>query len=427
MSGSKRVAVEPKSYEVPVVVTGVSFRTLDVAGREMLAQKAARPAELGASLVRDGVAREAAVVSTCNRFEVISVGGHVALIREALRKYFGADLFTDRVVYQHSDEAAVRHVYRVAASLDSMVLGEAQILGQVKQAYRDAVAAASVGPQLHHLFQSAFHVAKRVRANTDVAQHGVSVSYVAVRLAQQIFSDLSDTAVLVVGSGEMAELAALHLRAQGCGKIVVANRTLERAAELAARFGGSAISLSDIARVIDEVDIVIGSIAIDRPIIGRQLIAARQRERALFLIDLGLPRNFAAELDELDEVYLYNIDDLAVIAQENKSLREVAAKEAELVIDHGLLQFERWRTRLLAKPELVDIRAKVQAICTAELMEALSATSDESREEVVRQTAYAISQKVAHELTEVLERQRGVARDEDGIYPYLIVSHTKSK
>jgi glutamyl-tRNA reductase len=147
----------------------------------------------------------------------------------------------------------------------------------------------------------------------------------------------------------------------------------------------------------------------------------------LFLIDLGLPRNFAAELDELDEVYLYNIDDLAVIAQENKSLREVAAKEAELVIDHGLLQFERWRTRLLAKPELVDIRAKVQAICTAELMEALSATSDESREEVVRQTAYAISQKVAHELTEVLERQRGVARDEDGIYPYLIVSHTKSK
>jgi glutamyl-tRNA reductase len=405
----------------------VSFRTLDVAGRELLAQKAAQPAALGALLVHDGVAHEAAVISTCNRFEVVSAGGDADIIKEALRGYFGAALFIDSVVYQHCDEAAVQHVYRVAASLDSMVLGEAQILGQVKQAYRDAVAAKSVGPQLHHLFQSAFHVAKRVRSNTDVSQHGVSVSYVAVRLAQQIFSDLSDTAVLVVGSGEMAELAALHLRAQGCGKIVVANRTLERAAELAARFGGSAISLSDIARVIDEVDIVIGSIAIDRPIIGQQLIAARKRERALFLIDLGVPRNFAAELDEIDEVYLYNIDDLAVIAQENKALREVAAKEAELVIDYGLLQFERWRTRLLAKPELIDIRAKVQAICLAELTEALSAASEESKEEFARQTAYAISQKVAHELTEVLERQRGVAQDEDSVYPYLIVSHTISK
>jgi glutamyl-tRNA reductase len=408
-------------------VTGVSFRTLDVAGRELLAQKASQPAALGASLFRDGVAREVAVISTCNRFEVVSAGGDAALMREALRKYFGSSLFTDSVVYQHCDEAAVRHVYRVASSLDSMVLGEAQILGQVKQAYRDAIAAESVGTQLHHLFQSAFHVAKRVRSHTDVSQHGVSVSYVAVRLAQQIFSDLSKTSVLVVGSGEMAELSALHLCSQGCGKIIVANRTLERAADLAARFGGSAISLGDIDRVLDEVDIVIGSISIDRPIIGRSLIASRKRERPLFLIDLGLPRNFAPELDELDEVYLYNIDDLAVIAQENKALREVAAQEAELVIDHGLLQFERWRTRLLAKPELLDVRAKVQAICLAELMEVMAGASAESREEAARQAAYSISQKVAHELTEVLERQKGVSQDDDGFYPYLIVSHTKSK
>lgn len=410
-------------YAVSLAVTGVSFRTLDVAGRELVAQRAAQPAELSRKLVADGVAQEAVVLSTCNRFEVVTAGANAALVRSFLTTFFGPGAFPPEAIYQHSDKAAVSHVYRVASSLDSMVLGEAQILGQVKQAYRQAVDVSSVGTQLHHLFQSAFHVAKRVRSHTDISQHGVSVSYVAVRLAQQIFSDLSETSVLVVGSGEMAELSVLHLCAQGCTKITVANRTLERAADLAERFGGSAVALGDIDKVISEVDIVIGSIAIDKPILGRSLISSRKGERPIFLIDLGVPRNFTPDIADLDGVYLYNIDDLASIAKENQALREAAAQEAELVISHGLLQFERWRTRLEMKPELLDLRAKVQAICLEEVAQFMTEVTAHDQGEVAARMSHSLSQKIAHELTRVLERQTGVLNSEDdGEYPFLIVS-----
>jgi glutamyl-tRNA reductase len=414
---------QQREYDVPLAVTGVSFRTLDVAGRELVAQRAAQPAELSRKIVGEGIAQEAIVLSTCNRFEVVTAGGNAALVRSFLTTFFGAGAFPAEAIYQHSDQEAVYHVYRVAASLDSMVVGEAQILGQVKQAYREAVAVSSVGTQLHHLFQSAFHVAKRVRSHTDISQHGVSVSYVAVRLAQQIFSDLSETSVLVVGSGEMAELSVLHLCAQGCSKITVANRTLERAADLAERFGGSAVSLGDIDRVISEVDIVIGSIAIDKPILGRSLLSSRKDGRPIFLIDLGVPRNFTPDIAELDGVYLYNIDDLASIAKENQALREAAAQEAELVISHGLLQFERWRSRLQMKPELLDLRAKVQAICLEEVAQFMTEVTAHDQGEVAARMSHSLSQKIAHELTRVLERQTGVLNSEDdGEYPFLIVS-----
>jgi glutamyl-tRNA reductase len=409
-------------YDVPLSVTGVSFRTLDVAGRELVAQRAAQPGELAQKIVGEGVAHEAVVISTCNRFEVVAAGANAAELRAFLTGLFGAGALPAEAIYQHIDQDAVRHLYRVASSLDSMVVGEAQILGQVKQAYKDAVRRDSVGTHLHHLFQSGFHVAKRVRAHTDISQHGVSVSYVAVRLAQQIFSDLSDTSVLIIGSGEMAELSVLHLRAQGCTRITVANRTLERATDLAERFGGSAISLSDIDKVIDEVDIAIGSISIDKPILGRALLTTRKVERPLFLIDLGVPRNFTPDLAELDGVYLYNIDDLATIAQENKALREAAAQEADLVISHGLLQFERWRSRLSMKPELLDLRAKVQAICLEEVAQMMTDITSSNQGEVAARMAHSVSQKISHELTRLLERQSGIAVDEDGLYPFLIVS-----
>lgn len=413
-------------YEVPLSVTGVSFRTLDVAGRELVAQRASQPAELAKRVVAEGVAQEAVVVSTCNRFEVVTSGANAALVRSFLTTFFGPGAIPAEAIYQHVDQEAVRHVYRVASSLDSMVVGEAQILGQVKQAYKAAVGVSSVGTQLHHLFQSAFHVAKRVRSHTDISQHGVSVSYVAVRLAQQIFSDLSDTAVLIIGSGEMAELSVLHLCAQGCTKITVANRTLERATDLAERFGGSAVSLGDIDKVIGEVDIVIGSIAIDKPILGRSLLASRKDERPLFLIDLGVPRNFTPDIGDLDGVYLYNIDDLATIAQENQALREAAAQEAELVIAHGMLQFERWRSKLHMKPELIDLRAKVQAICLEEVAQFMTeVTAHDQQGEVAARMSHSLSQKIAHELTRVLERHTGVSTDEDGAYPFLIVSKTE--
>jgi glutamyl-tRNA reductase len=301
-----------------------------------------------------------------------------------------------------------------------MVLGEGQILGQVKRAYQQAVEAGSVGSYLHHLFQSAFRVAKKVHTHTDIAQNGVSLSYVAVRLAQQIFSELADTTVLIIGSGEMAELAALHLCSHGCQKIVVANRTVERAAQLAERFGGLAVSLSDVDRAIDQADIVIGSISIDRPILTKASVRARKASKPLFLIDLGVPRNFSPALAEQDNLYLYNIDDLAAIAAENKALREDAAKEADIVIEHGLMHFERWRTRLEAKPTIVDVRGRIQDICDAELRAAVGASGALSQEHI-QQIAHSISQKIGHELTSMLERHIGARAVDDEEPPFLIV------
>jgi len=407
-------------YDPAVIVTGVSFRTLDVAGREALARKVPEPEKLALRLVEQGLAREAAVISTCNRFEVLSVGGEGGGIRaffEALLEQRGAH---NGPLYQLQDQKAVRHLYRVSSSLDSMVVGEAQILGQVKDAYQRAVEAGSVGSHLHHIFQSAFTVAKRVRAHTEVSQHGVSVSYVAVRLAQQIFSDLSGVSVLIVGGGEMAELAALHLCSHGCSRIMVANRTVERAAQLAERFGGVAVALGDVARVLDQADIVIGSISIDRPILSRASLQGRRSDKPLFLIDLGMPRNFAPELAERESVYLYNLDDLAGIAAENRALREAAASEAELIIDYGLVQFERWRAKLAAQPELLDLRARVQAICSAEVVRILG-NSVEAQGKGAEQLAHAISQKVAHELSSLLERHRGISPDEESSPPFLLV------
>ena len=406
-----------EAYEPRVVLTGVSYKTLNVDGRERLARAIPVPELLAERVVREGLAMEAAVISTCNRFEIVSVGGEGGGIRRFFESLLGSATNPTDVLYQYLDDSAVRHLYRVSSSLDSMILGEAQILGQVKKAYQRAIEVGSVGSHLHHLFQSAFNVAKKVRAHTDVSQHGVSVSYVAVRLAEQIFSALENTTVLILGSGEMAELAALHLCSRGCRRIIVANRTVEKAAQLAERFGGSAVSLSDVDRVLDQADIVIGSISIDKPILSRSALRARKGDRPLFLIDLGVPRNFASDLAEMDSVYLYNIDDLAGIADENRALREAAAQDAELIIEYGLAQFERWRLKLVAQPEIVDLRAAVHQICATEVSRLL-ANQEGMDHGAVEQLAHTISQKIAHELTKLVEHR---IKEEDESTPLIIV------
>lgn len=413
------------SYQPSVLVTGVSYRTLSVEWREKLTQAAPRPEALAETLVKKRVVDEAAVLSTCNRFEIVSVGGEGGGIKTFFESLLGQTSTMGDALYQYRDATAVRHLYRVSSSLDSMVLGEAQILGQVKRAYHQAVEHGSVGSHLHHLFQSAFHVAKKVRSHTDVSSHGVSLSYVAVRLAQQIFADLSDVSVVVIGSGEMAELAVLHLCSHGCTKIVVANRTLERASALAERVGGLAVSLSDLDRVLDTADIVIGSISIDRPIMAVSGVTSRRRRRPLFLIDLGMPRNFAPDLAQVDDVYLYNIDDLAAVAAENQALREAAAKDAEIVIEYGLMQFERWRKKIAIQPELVDLRQTVEQICAQGVAEGLAGVQGEDGVSRSAQIAHAISQKINHELTGLLQRHMGLDPVSDtDVAPFVLVPVT---
>lgn len=412
------------AYEPRLVLTGVSYKTLTIDGRERLARAIPEPELLAERVVREGLATEAAVISTCNRFEIVSVGGEGGGIRRFFESLIGSASNPDDVLYQYLDDSAVRHLYRVSSSLDSMIVGEAQILGQVKKAYQRAIEVGSVGSHLHHLFQSAFNVAKKVRAHTDIAQHGVSVSYVAVRLAEQIFSDLGTATVLIFGSGEMAELAALHLCSRGCRKIIVANRTVEKAAQLAERFGGSAVSLGDVDRVLDQADIVIGSISIDKPIVTRAALRSRQGDRPLFLIDLGVPRNFSPELAELDSVYLYNIDDLSGIADENRALREAAAQEAELIIEYGLAQFERWRQKRVAQPEIVDLRERVREICEREVRELLG-SAELATDETAERLAHAISQKISHELTRVIEQRQG-GSDDEGAPVIILPGQSKS-
>lgn len=406
-----------------VSLTGVSFRTLGIEGREVLASSGTRPGELARRIVDSGTAAEAAVISTCNRFEVLTVGDGSDSRTTALFEELMGQKLSSETLYHLSDASAVKHLYRVASSLDSMVVGEQQILGQVKEAYRQAVESGSVGAYLHHLFQSAFSIAKRVRSNTGVAQDGVSVSYVAVRLAQQIFEDLAAQTVLIIGSGQMAELAVLHLCTHGCRKIVVANRTLARAAELADRFGGSAVSLDDVPKVLAQADIVIGSIAADRAIVDVEHIRQMKRSTPIFLIDLGVPRNFSPNLANLDSVYLYNIDDLSTIANETRALREEAMKEAEIIIDYGLVQFDRWRQKVATQPEIVDFRARVRSVCEAELREIIegSANSDET-EKILDRLAYRISQKLSHDVTKVLNNN---SVDEDELPCVIVVPTTK--
>lgn len=418
MSNTLSIMEQTSHYDPRVVLTGVSFRTLDVSGREHIARKIPQPEVLAQRIVQDGLASEAAVISTCNRFEILSVGGEGGGIRSFFSSLLDLERSPKDVLYQYLDASAVKHLYRVSASLDSMVLGEAQILGQVKHAYKRAVETGSVGSHLHHLFQSAFHVAKKVRAHTDIAHHGVSVSYIAVRLAQQIFADLASSTVVIIGSGEMAELSALHLCSHGCRKIIVANRTVERAAELAERFGGAAVSLGDLDQVIDQADIVISSISIDRPVVTRASLTGRSNDKPIFLIDLGVPRNISPDLADVDSVYLYNIDDLAAIADENRTLREAAAKDAELVIEYGLLQFERWRAKVRAKPEIVDLRQRVSTICDAEVRAALGGFAKQ-HPEVAARLGYSISQKLAHELVELMHKQ--VISDDECYQPLSVI------
>ncbi len=375
-----------ETYKPEIGVIGCNFRTLSVSGREVLAQWRASAEEWLQTAVAAGRLAEAALISTCNRFEVIVAGAGAA--EHAHREL--AQRVPAETIYAHRNRDAVRHLYRVAASLDSLVVGESQILGQVKASYERAQELGLVRKYLHHLFQGAFSTAKRVRTHTEVADYGVSVSYVAVQLARQMFGPLTKSRAAIIGSGEVAELVALHLGAAGCTDIIVANRTIQRASELAARCGGLAVPLEEIPRLIREVDIIVGSISIDRPILEAKTIRAARRARPLFLIDLGVPRNFSEAVRSVPGVYLAGVDDLATIADRNRALREEAALEAGVVIDYGVHQFERWLQRVENEPSLLSLREQVRVIVAGELAEV--GVTEEQGHDLVRR----VTERITH-------------------------------
>jgi len=265
----------------------------------------------------------------------------------------------DEFLYRHEERDAVRHVFRVATGLDSMVLGEPQILGQVKDAYQQARLAHALKAPMDRLLQHTFAVAKRVRTDTRIGAHTVSVAFTAVRLAEQVFTDLEQACILLIGAGDTIELAARHLTERHARRLIVANRTLETAQDLAGRYGGYAVALADLPQHLAEADIVISSTAARQPIVTRAMVGqamASRRRKPMFMVDIAVPRDIEESVAELPDVYLYGIDDLRQVIDDNRRSRETAAREADAIIDLQVDRYMAWRRALTTKNPALDMR-----------------------------------------------------------------------
>ncbi len=392
-----------------LLALGVNHHTAPVEIREKVAFAPEKLAQALGEVTGHGAAHEAAILSTCNRTEVYCnleptndmrliewFCDHHRLQRDALQPY----------LYRHPDQDAVKHAFRVAAGLDSMILGEPQILGQMKDAFAEAHKAGTTGKILNRLFQQTFAVAKQVRTDTAIGASAVSVASAAVVLAKQIFDSLAQQTVLLIGAGDMIELCARHLKEQGVGHMIVANRTLERAELLAEPYGAEAISLAEIGQRLADADIVISSTASQLPILGKGAVERAlktRKHRPMFMVDIAVPRDIEAEVAELGDVYLYTIDDLQGVVQENRQSREAAAREAEKIIDVQVLNFMHWIRGLDAVPTIRALREQADAVRERELKRARAMLArGADPEKVLAQLARALTNKFTHAPTDAL-------------------------
>ncbi len=387
-------------------VAGLSHRTAPLDVREQLALEADKLREVLADLAGSGVCSELMVLSTCNRVEVYGVADVAGEARDAAFRRMGAQKGMDLrvlepLLYTTTGADAVRHAFRVAASLDSMVLGEPQILGQVKDAFALAQTCRTLGPTLHALMSQAFAVAKRVRTDTEIGRYAVSVSFAAVELARKIFGSLRGKAVLLIGAGEMGELAARHLQDQGTLPIYVANRTWGRAQELARDLAGTAVRYEDVTSVMAEVDIVITSTAAQEPIVRATEVGAVMRARharPLFFVDIAVPRNVEAAVNDLDNVYCYDVDDLRLVVESNMRERQREAQRGEQLVEREVARFVERLKDLEVVPTIVSLREKLEDIRRAEVARALGRLpgADEATKEALEALSQAIVNKVLH-------------------------------
>ena len=366
-----------------------------------------------------GIAGEATILSTCNRTELYcrTENDDGSDIVEWLCRY--RQLSVDEIrasLYKYPDQDAVKHAFRVAAGLDSMVLGEPQILGQMKEAFATAHKAGVTGKLLNRLFQQTFAVAKQVRTDTAIGASPVSVASASVLLARRLYSDLAQQTVLLVGAGNTIELCARHLKEHGIGHLIVANRTLERARLLADELGAEAISLAEMPTRLADADIVISSTASQLPILGKGAVESAlkvRRRRPMLLVDPAVPRDIEPEVSEMGDVYLYAIDDLKDIVQENVQSRVAAAREAEKIIDTRVVDFMRWLKALDAVPTIRALRENADAIREAELRRAQQRLArGEDPAKVIEQLARALTNKFTHAPSDTLRRADHDGNDE---------------
>ncbi len=390
---------------------GINHYTAPVKIREKAAFAPERLVDALRNVTANGGAGEATILSTCNRTELycgLPTGDGRSVVEWFCDYHRLGQRDLGPYLYRHPGPEAVKHAFRVAAGLDSMVLGEPQILGQMKEAFATAHKAGATGKILNRLFQQTFAVAKQVRTDTAIGANPVSVASAAVLLAKQIFDSLAQQTVLLIGAGDMIELCARHLKEQKIGHMIVANRTVERAQLVADRFDAEAISLAEMPSRLADADIVISSTASQLPILGKGAVesALRTRKhRPMFMLDIAVPRDIESEVGELNDVYLYTVDDLKEVVQENMASREAAAREAARIIDVKVLDFMHWIKSLDAVPTILALRESAGAMRDAELKRArrrLARGADPAK--VLEQLARALTNKFTHAPTDALKR-----------------------
>jgi glutamyl-tRNA reductase len=396
-----------------ILLIGINHKTAPVELRECMAFSNDEASSAIEALRRIAAIHEVLLYSTCNRVELLLVTDDRNQAIGTAKKFLSdfnkipIRAFEDSL-YVHANDEAVRHLFRVAASLDSMVVGEPQILGQIKAAYRGAAQAKSTGVVLNRLMHRAFFVAKRVRTETGIGDRAVSISYAAVELARKIFGGLEDKRVLLIGAGEMAELAVEHLLRNQVNETLVANRTFENGLELARRFKGQAIRFEEITEHLRTVDIIISSTGAPGVVITREMVKPvirARRNRPIFFIDIAVPRDIDPEINRLDNAYVYDIDDLKGIIEENIEDRQKEAVKGERIIDEAVIRFREWHEALDVVPTIVALRAKLEAMAEAEIKRTVQSQGMSAQDaQALQRMMGSFINKVLHDPTMVLKR-----------------------
>jgi len=399
-----------------IVLIGLSHKTATVELRERVAFTAEQACAAADQLRSRGILEETMVLSTCNRSELYGVPPDVSTNSSSAVELFLASFHQlspgelDHSLYRHRDVQAVRHLFRVAGGLDSMLLGEAEILGQLRDSYRVALDHGATGPVLNRMFQNALEVGKRIRTETEVGTRPVSVAFAGVKLAERIFGKLDTHRALIIGAGTTSEQVVRHLCDRGIKQLRVINRTTRNAEDLASRFGGEVVPWDNLEQALEWPDLIVTSISGSEPVLTRTILEramASRGNRALLLIDLGVPRNVSANADGLYNTYLYNIDDLTEIVEQNKKAREAEIPKAESIIEEQIEKFMHWQAGVAAGTVLGDLRAKLAGERESFLRERLASMSHLSEEDRSR-VAGLLEEFVDRVILNPAERLRGI-------------------
>jgi glutamyl-tRNA reductase len=406
-----------------IVIVGLSHKTAPVEIREKLAFAPTAMERPLRQMLELATITEGLIVSTCNRVELCAItkepDAAIAELRRFLAEYH--EISPEEInenLFDYQGEEAIRHLFRVSSSLDSMVLGEPQILGQIKTAYGYAAEFKTAGLILNRFLHKAFSVAKRVRTETAIASNAVSVSFAAVELARKIFDRLDNKGVMIIGAGEMCELAARHFVSNGVSKVLVTNRTFERAEKLAAEFDGKAVPFDSFVDHLAEVDIVMTSTGAPNFILGkRQMeeVLKRRKNRPMFLIDIAVPRDIDPKVNDISNTYLYDVDDLQGVVQANLKERQKEAGKAEAIVEQEIGQFHQWLGNLEVKPTVIALRRKLEEIRQQELEKTFGNLKDLTgkQRKSIEAMAGAIINKILHKPTAILKNSQNDTSGED--------------